>query len=61
MTLFSVTGFTLNHAGRVEAKPSVLSQHAEIKGALQATLASQTAAHYRASTRRGKPPIPAVL
>ncbi len=61
LILFSVTGFTLNHAGQIEAKPSVLSQHAKIEEALQATLASRSAAVKADSTSRGKAPIPAVL
>ncbi|MFT4241216.1 MAG: PepSY-associated TM helix domain-containing protein, partial [Acidovorax sp.] len=41
MLLFAVTGFTLNHAGQIEAKPQVASQRAVLPQALRATLAQQ--------------------
>jgi hypothetical protein len=41
MVLFSVTGFTLNHAGSIEAKPEVSSRTGAIDDALRARLLRQ--------------------
>lgn len=38
MILFSVTGFTLNHASQIEAKPAITSQHGTVDGALRERL-----------------------
>src|SRR5690606_36030124 len=45
MLLFAVTGITLNHAAQIEAKPQVISQQAQLPGALQATLQDQLPTH----------------
>ncbi len=55
MVLFSVTGFTLNHAGSIEAKPKVISQTGTIEAALKARLGQQVPA---AKARRGKAELP---
>jgi hypothetical protein len=39
MLLFAVTGFTLNHASQIEAKPSVSSRKAQLPSALREELA----------------------
>ncbi|MDF1485853.1 PepSY-associated TM helix domain-containing protein [Ramlibacter sp. H39-3-26] len=44
MLLFAVTGFTLNHAGQIEAKPQVTSQRATLPEALRGALARQARA-----------------
>lgn len=38
MLLFAVTGITLNHASQIEAKPTVVTQRAQLPAALQITL-----------------------
>lgn len=43
MLLFSITGITLNHAGQIEAKPAVVSQHASLPAPLLAALKQTTA------------------
>jgi hypothetical protein len=45
MLLFAVTGFTLNHAAQIEAKPQVISQQAQLPEALQTTLQDQLPTH----------------
>lgn len=39
LLLFAVTGFTLNHAAQIEAKPSVINKKAELPASLQTVLA----------------------
>jgi hypothetical protein len=41
MLLFTITGFTLNHAGDIESKPRVSSKQATLDGLLVAELARQ--------------------
>jgi uncharacterized protein len=54
MLLFTVTGFTLNHAGDIEAKPRVSSKQGQLTDALIADLAKQP--------EKGKSlPLPATL
>jgi hypothetical protein len=45
MLLFSITGFTLNHAAQIEAKPQVTRQKAAVPPALSATLRAFAEAH----------------
>jgi hypothetical protein len=56
MLLFSVTGFTLNHAAQIEAKPAVTRLKATLPPALQASLESYAGQHADA-----KLPLPAEL
>jgi uncharacterized protein len=58
MVLFSVTGFTLNHAASIEAKPKVSSLTATIDDALRGHLAQQLPA---AKAHKGKAELPAEL
>jgi len=39
MLLFAVTGFTLNHAGQIEARPQTVHRNAQLPGALLRTVA----------------------
>jgi hypothetical protein len=50
MLLFAVTGFTLNHAGQIEAQPKVVSRKATLPADLLAQLAKGPA--------EGKRPLP---
>lgn len=50
MLLFAVTGFTLNHAGQIEAQPKVVSRKATLPADLLAQLANGPA--------EGKRPLP---
>lgn len=61
MMLFSITGFTLNHAGQIEAKPAVTSQRAKVDPALQATLERQIATVNADKASKGKAPPPIEL
>jgi hypothetical protein len=45
MLLFAITGITLNHAGQIEAKPQVSSQHAQLPAELQSALQEKTPTH----------------
>ena len=45
MLLFSITGFTLNHASQIEAKPSVTRQKATLPGPLRERLAAFAESH----------------
>jgi hypothetical protein len=45
MLLFSITGFTLNHAAQIEAKPQVTRQKAAVPPALSAALRAFAEAH----------------
>jgi hypothetical protein len=58
MVLFSVTGFTLNHAGSIEAKPKVTSQTGTIEDTLRSRLVQGLPA---AKTRKGKAELPSDL
>jgi hypothetical protein len=53
MLLFAITGFTLNHAGQIEAKPVVVSRKATLPPDLKALLAKGPEA--------GKHPLPVAL
>jgi uncharacterized protein len=53
MLLFAITGFTLNHAGQIEAKPVVVSRKATLPPALLAVLAK--------GPEEGKRPLPVAL
>ncbi|XQU70813.1 PepSY-associated TM helix domain-containing protein [Cupriavidus sp. H18C1] len=44
MLLFAVTGFTLNHAGQIEAEPKVVVRNAEAPGPVLAALQARKAA-----------------
>ncbi len=61
MILFSVTGFTLNHAAQIEAKPAVTSRHAKLDAALLAKLEVQFAAVKADKASKGKAAVPADL
>jgi hypothetical protein len=56
MLLFSITGFTLNHAAQIEAAPSVTRLKAQLPAGLQRQLAAFAAGHPDA-----KLPLPAEL
>jgi hypothetical protein len=56
MLLFAFTGFTLNHASQIEAKPQVVRQKATLPPALQAQLEAFAAGHADARL-----PLPAAL
>jgi hypothetical protein len=56
MLLFSVTGFTLNHAAQIEAKPAVTRLKGQLPADLQRQLAGFAAGHADA-----KLPLPAEL
>jgi hypothetical protein len=45
MLLFSITGFTLNHASQIEAKPAVTRQKAALPAPLRERLAAFAAGH----------------
>ncbi|GAB7540381.1 PepSY-associated TM helix domain-containing protein [Cupriavidus sp. 8B] len=53
MLLFAVTGFTLNHAGQIEARPQVVKRTATAPASLTAAL--------RKVTHGDKGPVPAAL
>ncbi|PIB93666.1 PepSY-associated TM helix domain-containing protein [Caulobacter sp. FWC2] len=53
MLLFAITGFTLNHAGQIEAKPVVVSRKATLPPELLALLAK--------GPEEGKRPLPIAL
>jgi len=53
MLLFAITGFTLNHAGQIEAKPVVVSRKATLPPNLLALLAK--------GPDEGKRPLPVAL
>lgn len=53
MLLFAITGFTLNHAGQIEAKPVVVSRKATLPPDLLALLAK--------GPQEGKRPLPVAL
>ena len=53
MLLFAVTGFTLNHAGQIEAKPRVTS--------LQASVPAEVLAALKAQGGTDRAPLPAAL
>jgi hypothetical protein len=55
MLLFAVTGFTLNHAGQIEARPKVVSQQATLPDALLATVKATP------HPAKDRGPLPAVL
>lgn len=61
LILFSVTGFTLNHAGQIEAKPAITSRHAKLDTALQSKLESRLAAVKADKASKGKAPMPVEL
>jgi len=56
LLLFAVTGFTLNHAGQIESKPSVVRGTAAVPEALRAQLAAE-----RGRVKGGRGPVPAAL
>jgi hypothetical protein len=56
MLLFAVTGFTLNHASQIEAKPVVTRQKAVLPPQLRAQIADFAAGHADANV-----PLPAPL
>lgn len=60
MMLFAVTGFTLNHASQIEAKPAVERRHATAPAALLETLSAQEPAG-EAKSRERKAPVPEAL
>ncbi|HEU4777300.1 MAG TPA: PepSY-associated TM helix domain-containing protein [Telluria sp.] len=45
MLLFAITGFTLNHAAQIEAKPTVVKRSAALPAALQTVLKAQALQH----------------
>ncbi|MDQ0143132.1 PepSY-associated TM helix domain-containing protein [Cupriavidus necator] len=60
MLLFAVTGFTLNHAGQIEARPAVQTRHAILPApVLDKVRAAAPAGAARAG--EAKAPVPAVL
>ncbi len=61
MVLFSVTGFTLNHARQIEARPVVTSQHAKLDPVLQAALENHVITVKADKAAKGKAPVPAAF
>ncbi len=67
MLLFAVTGFTLNHAGQIEAEPTVVSRNAEAPGQVLAALKARKADLARDNGENGdsagqdKGPVPIEL
>lgn len=59
LLLFAVTGFTLNHSARIEAKPVVTSRQATLDAAVLARIRSLGDAAQR--ERAGKSPLPQEL
>lgn len=60
MLLFAVTGFTLNHAGQIEARPAVQTRHATLPmRVLEQVRSAAPAETAHASDTRA--PVPAVL
>jgi len=58
MVLFSITGFTLNHAGSIEAKPKVSSRSGAIDDPLRARLVRQLSS---VKANKGKAELPQEL
>ena len=58
LLLFSITGFTLNHAGQIEAKPKVENRTAQIDGPLLSEVMQQVPA---ALAAQGRAPLPSML
>jgi hypothetical protein len=58
LLLFGITGFTLNHAASIEARPKVTSRTATVDDALRAALLKELPA---AKARKGKAELPADL
>ena len=58
LLLFGVTGFTLNHAASIEAKPKVTSRTATVDDVLRATLLEQLP---EAKAKKGKAELPVDL
>jgi len=58
LLLFGITGFTLNHAASIEARPKVTSRTATVDDALRAALLKELPA---AKARKGKAELPAEL
>jgi hypothetical protein len=61
MILFAVTGFTLNHAASIEAKPSITSHSGTIDSALRERLVQQAAAVKAQKAQKGKAELPQEL
>lgn len=59
MILFSVTGFTLNHASQIESKPKITTLHASVDAAQRERLALQAGEIVK--TRKGRAELPAEL
>jgi hypothetical protein len=59
MILFSVTGFTLNHASQIETKPQIMTLRGSIESALRERLEQQSADARK--VHKGKAPLPADL
>ncbi len=59
MILFGITGFTLNHAAQIEAKPQVISLRGNIDDALRQRLEQQAGAVKQ--SRKGKAELPPEL
>jgi hypothetical protein len=59
MILFSVTGFTLNHASQIETKPQITNLRDSVDTALRERLEQQSAEARKA--HKGKAPLPADL
>ena len=58
LLLFGITGFTLNHAASIEARPKVTTRTATVDDALRAALLKELPA---AKARKGKAELPAEL
>jgi hypothetical protein len=59
MILFSVTGFTLNHASQIESKPKITTLHASVDAAQRERLAQQAGEIVK--TRKGRAELPVEL
>ncbi len=65
MLMFAVTGFTLNHAGQIEASPSVVTRHEtaprELLDALKRAAPANALAGNQKDQKDQKGPVPRVL
>ncbi|RZT36623.1 PepSY-associated TM helix domain-containing protein [Cupriavidus agavae] len=59
MLLFAITGFTLNHAGQIEARPSVVTRHGTVPADVLDVL--HRAAPGTTSGKNARSPVPAAL
>jgi hypothetical protein len=65
MLMFAITGFTLNHAGQIEARPKVVTRHdtapREVLDALKRAAPADSGSSSGRSSSNQKGPVPAAL